>query len=269
MKKAILAGLAMVLAGPAVAQAPAVKLWRLDCGKLLIKNFNSFFSDTLEYAPGAREVEGSCYLVQSGDNYLLWDAGYPASFKGKPVDQQYLVVTVTKTIAEQLAELKLAPADIDILGISHMHADHIGQSAEFPGAKLLIGKADLEMTKGKDDPFATWRSPDAKVQTMHGLDIDVFGDGKVFALNLPGHTPDHMALLVKLASGNVLLSGDLYHSTEAREHQYMPPFNSSRAETLASMDRFERLAKKLNAKVVIQHEPADVAKLPAFPTAAE
>ena len=35
------------------------------------------------------------------------------------------------------------------------------------------------------------------------------------------------------------------------------------------MDRFEALAKTLNAKVVIQHEPNDIGLLPAFPAAAE
>lgn len=49
----------------------------------------------------------------------------------------------------------------------------------------------------------------------------------------------------------------------------MPPFNHDRADTLASMDRFNRLAKNLNAKVIIQHEAADIAKLPAFPMAAQ
>jgi hypothetical protein len=76
-------------------------------------------------------------------------------------------------------------------------------------------------------------------------------------------------LLVKLASGPVLLSGDLYHSTIAREKRAMPGFNTSRAETLASMDRFEKIAKETGAKVIIQHEPADIAKLPAFPAAAQ
>ena len=74
-----------------------------------------------------------------------------------------------------------------------------------------------------------------------------------------------MALLVKLASGNVMLSGDLYHATVARQIKGIPPFNSSRAETMASIDRFERLARSHRAKVIIQHEPADIGKLPAFP----
>ena len=100
-------------------------------------------------------------------------------------------------------------------------------------------------------------------------DTDVFGDGSVIALHLPGHTPDHLALLVGLASGPVLLSGDMYHSRDAREKRGVPPFNTSREQTLRSMDVFEKVAKETGAKVVIQHEPRDIALLPAFPKAAE
>ena len=40
-------------------------------------------------------------------------------------------------------------------------------------------------------------------------DKDVFGDGSVVMLDMPGHTPGHHALLMKLAhKGYVLLSGD-------------------------------------------------------------
>ena len=267
MTRWIIAGLMLGLAVPATAAGPSIV--RLDCGGINIKDFNAFFSDSNDYKPGPRTITNSCYLIRNGDQALLWDTGFPAAIKGKRTDMGALVVTLDKTIAEQLATLGLKPADIDIVGISHMHGDHTGQAKEFPTAKLLIGKGDFELSKGANDPFGPWRAAGAKVQTMHGRDVDVFGDGSVMALNLPGHTPDHMALLVRLASGNVLLSGDLYHAAEAREKKGVPPFNTSRAETLASMDRFERLAKNLNAKVIIQHESADVAKLPTFPKAAE
>ena len=97
----------------------------------------------------------------------------------------------------------------------------------------------------------------------------MFGDGKVIALHLPGHTPDHLALLVNLPDGPVLLSGDVYHSQMAREKRGVPPFNTSRDQTLESMDRFEAIAKETGAKVVIQHEPADITKLPAVAPVAE
>jgi glyoxylase-like metal-dependent hydrolase (beta-lactamase superfamily II) len=158
---------------------------------------------------------------------------------------------------------------VDVLGISHMHGDHIGQAAQFTNARLLIGERDFaELAKGKDDPFKAWRAAGKNV-ALASADIDVFGDGSVMALHLPGHTPDHLGLLVRLKSGPVLLTGDLYHTTIAREKRALPGFNTSREQTLASMDRFEAMAKKIGAKVIIQHEPNDISKLPAFPQAAE
>jgi glyoxylase-like metal-dependent hydrolase (beta-lactamase superfamily II) len=253
----------------APAQQIALSLTRLDCGTPTIKNFDKFFSDKPGlYAPGPRVITDSCYVIRHGDQVLLWDTGFPAAWKGQDKDLGELTVKEDKTIAEQLQQLGLKPADIDIVGISHMHSDHTGQASEFPNAELLIGTKDFEETKGKDDPFGPWRKEGAKVHSAQG-DVDVFGDGSVMALHLPGHTPDHMALLVKLASGPVLLTGDLYHSREAREKRGVPPFNTSREQTLQSMDKFEKLAKELGAKVIIQHEPRDIPLLPAFPEAAK
>jgi glyoxylase-like metal-dependent hydrolase (beta-lactamase superfamily II) len=251
------------------ATAAKISLARLDCGSATIKNFDKFFSDKPGlYESAPRDITDSCYLVRHGDQQMIWDTGFPASWKGQTHDLGDLTVRIDKTLAEQLAEVGLKPADIDIVGISHMHSDHTGQAAEMPQAELLIGKADFDQTKGKDDPFGSWRTEGAKVRAVTG-DTDVFGDGSVVALHLPGHTPDHLALLVKLASGPVLLTGDLYHSRDAREKRGVPPFNTSREETLQSMDTFEKLAKDTGAKVVIQHEPRDIALLPAFPKAAE
>jgi N-acyl homoserine lactone hydrolase len=251
------------------AAAAKISLARLDCGSATIKNFDKFFSDKPGlYESAPRDITDSCYLIRHGDQQMIWDTGFPASWKGQTHDLGDLTVRIDKTLAEQLAQVGLKPADIDIVGISHMHSDHTGQAAEMPQAELLIGKADFDQTKGKDDPFGSWRTEGAKVRAVTG-DTDVFGDGSVVALHLPGHTPDHLALLVKLASGPVLLTGDLYHSRDAREKRGVPPFNTSREETLQSMDTFEKLAKDTGAKVVIQHEPRDIALLPAFPKSAE
>ena len=257
---------------PAMLDHPksaALTLSRLDCGSAMIKDFDAFFSDRPGlYPKGSRQITDSCYLIRHGDQQMVWDTGFAAAIKGQSKDLGDLVIHLDTTLAEQLAQVGLKPADIDIVGISLLHGDHVGQAAEFPTATLLIGKQDFEKTAGKNDPFGPWRGA-GKPVTLLTADQDVFGDGSVIALHLPGHTPDHLALLIKLASGPVLLTGDLYHSTMAREKRGVPPFNTNRAETLASMDRFEALAKKLGAKVIIQHEPADIAKLPAFPAAAK
>ncbi len=258
----------------AATTAVPLSLTRLDCGTITIKNFDKFFSDKPGlYASAPRDVTDSCYLIRHGDQMMLWDTGLPTALKGQGADLGDMKARVTKTLVEQLAQLGIKPEQISIVGISHSHSDHIGQAAAFPNAKLIIGTADFDLAQkpeqpGGPNPIAPWAKPGANVQKV-SADTDVFGDGSVTALHLPGHTPDHMALLVRLASGPVMLTGDLYHATEARQKRGVPPFNTSRDQTLASMDAFEAKARQLGAKVIIQHEPADIAKLPAFPAAAK
>ncbi len=251
-------------ATPSVAMA----LSRIDCGRVEVADFTGVFSDRKAYPAGSRQLASSCYLIRRGDTIMIWDTGFSIDLKGGKKDLGGLIASLDRTIVEQLADGGLKPADVDVLGISHSHADHTGQAVVFPTARLIIGKADFDGTRGKDDPFGPWRKADAKVTTTEA-DLDVFGDGSVVAYFLPGHTPGHMALLVRLKSGPVLLSGDVVHGHDTLELKAVPTFNADRAQSIASMERFERLAKETGAKVIIQHELQDIGKLPAFPQAAE
>jgi N-acyl homoserine lactone hydrolase len=46
----------------------------------------------------------------------------------------------------------------------------------------------------------------------------------------------------------------------------MPVYNTSRAETLASMDRVEALVAETGARVIVQHELADYESRSRFPS---
>jgi glyoxylase-like metal-dependent hydrolase (beta-lactamase superfamily II) len=206
---------------------------------------------------------------------LLWDTGLPRSALGKSlskgdVDSEALDVTVV----DQLAKIGVSPTQVSYVGISHYHFDHIGQAAEFPEATLLIGKGDFDVLIGggqeeRAQKLAPWMREGAKIRQVIG-DFDVFGDGSVVMLDLPGHTPGHHGLLVNLAKkGPVLLTGDAAHFRENLKSFGVPSFNVNRAQSLASMDRLVKLAENLAANVIIQHEDEDIQKLPSFPQAAE
>jgi glyoxylase-like metal-dependent hydrolase (beta-lactamase superfamily II) len=258
-----------LIGGSALAQsAPEVTLTRFaDCGTPQAPiEVNQRFSDTWAH-PGLKVLfTYSCYLVKHGDEYLLWDTGQPMTAGA---------VAPKTTLPDQLAKLNLKPEQIKYVGISHYHGDHTGQVASFPGATLLIGKGDWDTLTGPANPaanpapFARWISGGGKFEALPG-DKDVFGDGSVVILNTPGHTPGHRSLLVKLAGmGPVLISGDLAHFHENYEGNGVPSFNTSRAETLASLDRFKKIAAGLKATPILQHDARDVNKLPAFPNAAK
>lgn len=275
MKKTLLLGLMLVgLSG--AAPAPEMKLWRLDCGTLSVSDFG-IFSDSGSYRGEKRDMVDSCYLIKHGNDYMLWDSGLPAEVKGQKITEGPFTLSLAKTIIEQLAEIGVTPDMVTTVGISHYHDDHTGQVRFFPKAKLLLGRGDLEAFKAAPATggqlnrarLKPWLDDGAPSEGV-ARDKDVFGDGSVMMLNMVGHTPGHHVLLVNLPkTGPVLLSGDQFHAQSSYDGDEVPIFNTDRADTLASHDRFKRLAKNMKATVIIQHEPADVKKLPAFPKAAE
>lgn len=143
---------------------------------------------------------------------------------------------------------------------------------------MLIAERDWQVVSSKQEgvPYLTrsmfdpWlgKKP-GKVKTI-AKDEDVFGDGSVLIKATPGHTPGHTVLLVRLPeTGDVLLTGDLYHfEAQAAKHS-VSAYNFNREQTLSSMARFDDTAKALNARVVVQHDPIHIGRLPAFPNSAK
>lgn len=245
---------------------PEVTLTRLACGTSGDpEDPNIRFSDTFAFNGMKIQLTYSCYLVKHGSDYLVWDTGNPV---GAPARAPQT------SLVDLLAQLALKPEQIKYVGISHYHGDHVGQVSSFPKSTLLIGKGDWDVvtdpkaSAGTSAPFANWITGGSKVEPVPA-DRDIFGDGTVLMLSTPGHTPGHHSLLVKLRTmGNVLISGDLAHFQENYETNGVPSFNTNRADTLASLDRFKKIAASLKATVIIQHDTRDVGKLPAFPASA-
>ena len=266
----IAGAIACLAALPVFAQSPAeVSLTRFDCaaGGAPPADIGRF-SDTMAYEGKKLQLTASCYLIRHADHFLIWDTGYPAGAPTGP--------SVKVSLVEQLAQLKIKPEQINYVGISHYHGDHTGQAASFPQATLLIGQGDWDVLKGSTPsgttnaaPLKHWLGGEGKAEPV-AKDKDVFGDGSVIMLDMPGHTPGHHSLLVKLKEkGNVLLTGDQAHFRENYDSNGVPTFNFNRADTLASFERFKQIAKNLNATVIIQHDPRDIDMLPAFPAAAK
>jgi N-acyl homoserine lactone hydrolase len=252
----------------AMAQAtPEVTLTRFDCGTGQAPIDPARFSDTFAFPDLKFTLTFSCYLVKHGAEYMVWDAGFAVGANPN---------APKVSIVDQLKQLSLTADQMKYIGISHYHGDHIGQVGLFPKATLLIGKGDWDaLTAPKPAPgvnpapFANWISGGGKVEPVV-LDKDVFGDGSVMILGTPGHTPGHTSLLVRLKEkGPVMLTGDLSHFQENYEGNGVPTFNTDRAQTLASIDRFKKVAANLKATVIIQHDPRDLNKLPTFPAAAK
>ncbi len=256
-------------AGETADTTATVKLSRLDCGTINVSDL-SIFSVAGNYKGVHKTLTDSCYLIRHGDHLMLWDTGLPSEIVGKGAQGEApMMMRLDILLVDQLAEIGIKPADIDIVGISHLHGDHTGQLAMFPEAKLLTGKGDWDaITAAEPDkriklaPYAHWAKDGGSVEAVSG-DRDVFGDGSVVMLDLPGHTPGHMGLKVVAGGRTYLLSGDVAHFHANFDNNGVPTWNTDKAASVESIGRFKRLAEATGATVVIQHDPADVDLVPA------
>ncbi len=254
------------VARPAAAASP--RLYALDCGRVHLPDM-SMFSDTGEYDGVSGTLVAPCFLVVHPSGTLLWDTGLNDQLAGKgPVQVEGgVMLQVERSLQAQLQMIGVQR--IDYLGFSHFHFDHTGNAAAFRDATWLVSRVDIDAALNKPDAFI---NPDdirpggqTKQLSLDG-DHDVFGDGTVKILKTPGHTPGHQSLLLRLAeNGPVILSGDLYHTRDNRRYQRVPALNHNRADTLASMNRIETMARNLGARIIIQHDPEDFAALPQAP----
>jgi len=227
------------------------------------------FSDTGEYDGHPGQLVSPCFVVVHPSGTLLWDTGLGDHLAGKgavPADGG-VTLQVDRSLQSQLQMIGVKR--IDYLAFSHFHFDHTGNATAFRDSTWIINRHELDAALNDPGAFINPEhvrpSRQTKQQVIEG-DHDVFGDGSVKILRAPGHTAGHHVLLLRLAgSGPLILSGDLYHTRENRHYQRVPTFNASRADTLASMNRIETLARNLGARIIVQHDPADFAALPQAP----
>jgi len=257
---AIVAALAWtaVLAG---AAGGLERLYVLDCGQNIGK-------DQSRWSPGLNEDKSiefsdNCYLIRHAKGLLLWDTGIPDAVAAMPDGMVVANGAITqrraKTLAAQLVEIGVKPADIAYVAVSHTHGDHVGNLALFPSSTILIQGTEYEwaMTQPVKPAFAATQP----IEKLTG-DRDVFGDGSVMILSTPGHTPGHQSLLVVLAkSGPVLLSGDAVHLRDNWENRRVPSMNTNREQTLASMQRIASVMETRKAQLWINHDKAQSAQL--------
>jgi glyoxylase-like metal-dependent hydrolase (beta-lactamase superfamily II) len=243
------AAVAMAIALPAAAQT-ADRLYVMDCG-------HNAATDQSRWSPGVNvgkpiEFSDNCYLIRHGTQWFLWDTGFPDAVADKPVTTPVGTASRAKKLATQLDEVKVKPADIAFVAVSHTHGDHVGNVDLFPTSTLLIQKAELDwaFAPGKPAPFKR----DRPTRELTG-DLDVFGDGSVTIMSTPGHTPGHQSLLVHLAkTGWIVLTGDASHFKDNWDNDRVPSMNVSADQTHASHARLAKLVADKKALLWINHD---------------
>lgn len=144
---------------------------------------------------------------------------------------------IRKSTAEIVASLS---GPLTGVFFTHLHVDHISGVPDLPdNVRLYVGKGEAStphymhaFTQGVTDNLLAGKGalqewafePQSQPPANDGFEaiLDVFGDGSVFAIYVPGHTAGSTAYLVRTTRGPVLLVGDASHTTWGWEHGVEP-----------------------------------------------
>ncbi|KAJ7453481.1 beta-lactamase-like protein [Mycena latifolia] len=181
----------------------------------------------------------SFYLKHSAsDRHLIFDLGLRRDFASysPAVQAHYRTLMPTEvppgqSVAESCAKGGLDPAAIEMVVISHLHFDHIGDHTPFASAKFILGgRGRASIADGyPGNPTSHYLTDSAPAGRTVFLDDDAFstsvgpfprahdllGDGSVFIIDTPGHCPGHINLLARTSPDGswVYLGGDVGHDT--------------------------------------------------------
>lgn len=128
--------------------------------------------------------------------------------------------------------------DLDFALPTHLHWDHISGLAELPGLAVrtsgverghVLDPPDLPVGFARGPlvghPIDTYTVDGPPVLTF-GASLDLFGDGAVVLVDLAGHTPGSVGVLLAVEDGRrVLLAGDaVWHGLQVRLLREKAPF---------------------------------------------
>ncbi len=210
------------------------------------------------------ELPVPCVLLRHPQGNVLFDTGcHPSVAKDAEGRWGSLSRLMTPfmgpddNVLSGLTCVGLEPDDIDVVVCSHLHPDHCGCNVFFKRATTIVHAREIEAARATDAEAqgylaAEWDFGTAIDETT--ADRDVFGDGQIVLLHLPGHTPGTMSALVTLErSGPFLLASDTVSIRETLEGSALPR-NTWNADALQkSLTEIRRIASG-GATVICGHD---------------
>lgn len=175
----------------------------------------------------------SSYLIECDHGKILFDCGWNRSMapEGKFDKKAQIKSLGSRTlyqfgpgklakgqaVNEQLAALGIKPEDLDLVLLSHLDDDHAnGLKLVKDAKKIMVSDAEMKFTtkgfleKKRYNP-AWWEG--TKITTFDwngtegpaGKSYDIYGDGSLVMVNIPGHSDGQCALKIKNKEGKYVL----------------------------------------------------------------
>ncbi len=164
----------------------------------------------------------NCLLVQTGTQNVLIDTGYGS--KIPPKQRAIFAIEPGEPLVENLRTLGVAPEQIDVVILTHLHFDHAGGATRldengqlvdtFPNARYIVQKREWEIAVAQL-PELVAAYPLENILPLENTGRLTFIDGDVEiipgfrALVTGGHTAAHMSVVIASAGQTAVYLADI------------------------------------------------------------
>ena len=169
------------------------------------------------------------------------------------------IFTPEEAVVGQLGFAGVSADDIDVVVCSHLHYDHCGCNAFFKRATVVCHAREVEAARATNAEAKGYLRADwelgAPIDTIDG-ERDIFGDGRLTLIPVPGHTPGMTAAHAVLdRSGAFVLASDAIPVRACLLERYAPRGAWDVGDFLSSIDEIARLERN-GATVLFGHDDA-------------
>ena len=167
------------------------------------------------------------WAIEHPEGVIVVDTGAAAHLKSLPRWHPYFRFAVRFDIepeqeaGPQLRGLGIGARDVKTVVLTHLHIDHDGGLAHFPHSRILASAGEIARASGSGGAvlgylpkrWPKWFAPEPLVwqPTAYGpfaSSARISAAGDVIAVPTPGHTPNHLSVVVRDGDHEIMLAGD-------------------------------------------------------------
>ena len=146
------------------------------------------------------------FYIRGASQNILIDTGASAEFMLRYEPNQ--PVRDIQSFEEALAKQGLRPEDIDVVIQTHLHHDHIGNTAKCTNAKVILQESELSFALNPHPLFAGVYPREViselRFEPVKGYTQVSDGIRLIFT---PGHSPGTQSVAVETAQGTAIITG--------------------------------------------------------------
>jgi glyoxylase-like metal-dependent hydrolase (beta-lactamase superfamily II) len=190
-------------------------------------------------------------LVKTKGENVLIDAGMGDALSEK--HKKIYGIEKPSELERKLSELNLTPEDIDLVILTHLHADHAGgvvkldesgkKTPRFPNARHIIQIKEWNDAMSPDErTSATYLTENFKLLKEHDLLELVDGEDEVTegikVIPTGGHTPGHQVVFIEDGNNKILWPGDIIPTASHLKIPYVASVDLFPLETMELKRKF-------------------------------